>query len=323
MHDGALGAGRDLGDRRRRLAAAPEARRSPAEARASRPTAIEEAIAEEIGRPHERRASASCGSARSPSWPAPRRGRSATTRRSACCPVAGGREPGAHRTYAEADVERLTELLRLKDLLGLSLEELKELVEAEGARAELRREWHGGVEDPVRRRQILEESLAYIARQLELVRRRRDEIAKLEAELSPAASESKRCCGATEPAKSVEIATVFAVSANQRRPKRIAEGPGEGDWVLSMKPARCGARRQQEPSFRRRRCSQSPAPGPSHPNAVRRRPDRRPPSAPRSACSASSPGPGSWSRGRRRRGARPAPTSAPGRACRPAGGARP
>jgi len=97
----------------------------------------------------------------------------------------GSRERPArsHRTYAEADVDRLTELLRLKDLLGLSLEELKELVEAEGARAELRREWHGGVEDPVRRRQILEESLAYTARQLELVRRRRDEIAKLEAEL--------------------------------------------------------------------------------------------------------------------------------------------
>jgi DNA-binding transcriptional MerR regulator len=98
-------------------------------------------------------------------------------------PAAGGRQPGAHRTYAEADVERLTELLRLKDLLGLALDELKELVEAEGARAELRREWHGGVEDPVRRRQILEESLTYTARQLELVRRRRDEIAKLEAEL--------------------------------------------------------------------------------------------------------------------------------------------
>jgi DNA-binding transcriptional MerR regulator len=98
-------------------------------------------------------------------------------------PASGSREPGAHRTYAEADVERLTELLRLKDLLGLSLEELGELVEAEGARAELRREWHGGVEDPVRRREILEQSLTYTARQLDLVRRRRNEIKKLEDEL--------------------------------------------------------------------------------------------------------------------------------------------
>jgi DNA-binding transcriptional MerR regulator len=98
-------------------------------------------------------------------------------------PAAGGREPGAHRTYAESDVERLTELLRLKNLLGISLEELKELVEAEGARAALRREWSEGVEDAARRQQILEESLGHIARQLELVRRRREEIAKLEDEL--------------------------------------------------------------------------------------------------------------------------------------------
>jgi DNA-binding transcriptional MerR regulator len=98
-------------------------------------------------------------------------------------PTAAAREPGAHRSYAEADVERLTDLLRLKDLLGVSLEELKELVEAEDARAALRREWQGGVEDPVRRRQILDQSLGHIARQLDLVRRRREEIDGFEAEL--------------------------------------------------------------------------------------------------------------------------------------------
>lgn len=98
-------------------------------------------------------------------------------------PASAARERGAHRTYAEGDVERLADLLRLKDLLGLSLEELKRLVEAEDARADLRREWESGVEDPVRRRQILDESLIHIGRQLELVRRRRDEIGALESEL--------------------------------------------------------------------------------------------------------------------------------------------
>ncbi len=99
-------------------------------------------------------------------------------------PAAEGRVRGAHRTYREEDVERLQEVLRLKDLLGLSLDELRELMAAEEARAALRREWRSGVEDPVRRRQILEESLAYIDRQLALVRRRRDEIARLEEELA-------------------------------------------------------------------------------------------------------------------------------------------
>src|SRR5262245_32072801 len=98
-------------------------------------------------------------------------------------PGAADREPGAHRTYESADVERLTELLRLKDLLGVTLEELKELVTAEDARAALRAEWKAGVEDPVRRREILDESLDHIAKQLELVRRRRQEIEKLEEEL--------------------------------------------------------------------------------------------------------------------------------------------
>ena len=99
-------------------------------------------------------------------------------------PAAAGREPGAHRLYAEPDVERLEELLRLKESLGLSLDELRDLAEAEDARAALRREWRSGVDDPVRRREILETSLALIARQLELVRRRRDEIAALEGELT-------------------------------------------------------------------------------------------------------------------------------------------
>jgi DNA-binding transcriptional MerR regulator len=97
--------------------------------------------------------------------------------------VSADREPGSHRVYEEADVERLQELLRLKDLLGVSLDELRELVAAESARAALRREWRSGVEDPVRRREILDEAVGHVDRQLELIRRRRDELAKLEREL--------------------------------------------------------------------------------------------------------------------------------------------
>ena len=98
-------------------------------------------------------------------------------------PSAPGRERGSHRLYDEADVQRLKDLLRLKELLGVSLDELRELVAAEDARAALRREWHSGVEDPVRQREILEQSLEHTARQLELIRRRRDQIAHLEDEL--------------------------------------------------------------------------------------------------------------------------------------------
>jgi MerR family transcriptional regulator, repressor of the yfmOP operon len=98
-------------------------------------------------------------------------------------PAPDSREPGAHRTYAPSDVERLTELIRLKNLLGISLDGLRDLVEAEDNREALRREWHEGVADPVRRREIMESLDSHARRQLELVRSRRDEIAALEAEL--------------------------------------------------------------------------------------------------------------------------------------------
>jgi MerR family transcriptional regulator, repressor of the yfmOP operon len=93
------------------------------------------------------------------------------------------REPGAHRTFGEEDLERLRELLRLREVLGVSLEELRDLVAAESARASLRREWHAGIEDPVRQREVLDEALGHIDSQLALLRSRRDEIEKLTREL--------------------------------------------------------------------------------------------------------------------------------------------
>ena len=45
-------------------------------------------------------------------------------------PGADDREAGRHRVYDERDVERLQDALRLKDLLGLSLDDVKTLLEA-------------------------------------------------------------------------------------------------------------------------------------------------------------------------------------------------
>jgi MerR family transcriptional regulator, repressor of the yfmOP operon len=98
-------------------------------------------------------------------------------------PGSADRASGTHRAYTDADVERLRHILRLKALLGVSLDDLKLLVEAEDARAALRAEWHEGDPDDGRRRRILDEALAYVDRQLELVRARRAEIDRLEADL--------------------------------------------------------------------------------------------------------------------------------------------
>ena len=104
----------------------------------------------------------------------------------------GDREAGRHRTYEEADVDRLRDALRFKQLLGLSLDELKTLLEAEEARAALRTEWREHNPDERRRREILEQALGHLERQLELVRRRRREIDALEAELAAKRTKIRR-----------------------------------------------------------------------------------------------------------------------------------
>ena len=91
-------------------------------------------------------------------------------------------EKGSHRTYGEADVSRLRELLRLRDLLGISLDELRSLVEAEEARAELRERFHAS-DDAGEQSEILREALRHVEAQLELVRSRRAALEHLDAEL--------------------------------------------------------------------------------------------------------------------------------------------
>jgi len=94
-----------------------------------------------------------------------------------------GRTKGTHRLYTEADITRLEELIRLRDLLGLSLEELVALAEAEEARAALRDQWAESASDRQRAR-IVEEAIPLVERQLELVRGRQQRLSEFADELS-------------------------------------------------------------------------------------------------------------------------------------------
>jgi DNA-binding transcriptional MerR regulator len=84
--------------------------------------------------------------------------------------------------YDEADVETLDSLVRLRELLGLSLEGLRRFASAESARAGLRREF-GESDSPDERARILSEARGHVDAQLALLRERRQTIAELEAEL--------------------------------------------------------------------------------------------------------------------------------------------
>jgi len=97
-------------------------------------------------------------------------------------PSSVDRAQGKHRAYSHADVERVREIVRMRDLLGLSLEQLSSLLQAETARAELRREWQL-TDSASDRRRIIDQALVHISTQLELVRHRRTALGQLENEL--------------------------------------------------------------------------------------------------------------------------------------------
>jgi MerR family transcriptional regulator, repressor of the yfmOP operon len=107
-------------------------------------------------------------------------------------PETPARPSGGHRLYSEEEVQRLREVMRLKELLGVTLEELKTLLAAEDARAAVRAELRRGDVAPPRRRELLAEALGHIARQLELVDSRAAEMARLKAELTESAKRVRR-----------------------------------------------------------------------------------------------------------------------------------
>ena len=94
------------------------------------------------------------------------------------------RPSGGHRLYTAAEVERLREVIRLKQLLGVTLDELKDLLTAEEARAAVRAQLRREDVHPVRRRELLQEALGHLDRQLELVEHRAAELSKLRRELT-------------------------------------------------------------------------------------------------------------------------------------------
>ena len=102
------------------------------------------------------------------------------------------RPSGSHRLYDEHDVERLREVIRLRELLNVSLDELKTLLAAEEARAQLRSELQREDVAADRRRDLLLEALGHIEAQLELVRRRAAELARLEDDLADKRRRVKR-----------------------------------------------------------------------------------------------------------------------------------
>lgn len=78
------------------------------------------------------------------------------------------RTEGGYRLYSEADVQRLERIKRLKDLLGFSLAEIRELADAEEQREHVRAAWRHET-DPHARLTWLDRSEELTRHQLQLV----------------------------------------------------------------------------------------------------------------------------------------------------------
>lgn len=98
-------------------------------------------------------------------------------------PESAQRASGSHRLYSQEEVDRLREVMRFKQLLGVSLDELKTLLAAEEARSAVKEQLRRVDVDARRRKGLLEEALGHIEKQLTLVQGRLSELSRLQAEL--------------------------------------------------------------------------------------------------------------------------------------------
>ncbi len=90
------------------------------------------------------------------------------------------RMEGGFRLYSEADIQRLERIRHLKQLLGFPLAEIKEMVDADEVKMQLRAEWRPEAEASEKRAQI-EKAIEVTERQLELIRQKATALAEMQS----------------------------------------------------------------------------------------------------------------------------------------------
>jgi MerR family transcriptional regulator, repressor of the yfmOP operon len=85
------------------------------------------------------------------------------------------RMDGGFRLYSEDDIRRIERIKRLRHALGVSLDEIREMVEAEEEKSQLRAETSPDLE-PNERRQKLARRLAVTEQQCALIRQKSDQL---------------------------------------------------------------------------------------------------------------------------------------------------
>lgn len=92
------------------------------------------------------------------------------------------RMDGGFRLYSEDDVKRVQRIRKMQDLLGISLADIKEMVDAEGILRELRAQFNPAAELPEKRRQ-LEKAIEVTDTQHAIVKQKIKHMREMEAQL--------------------------------------------------------------------------------------------------------------------------------------------
>ncbi len=113
--------------------------------------------------------------------------------------VPSERLAGGHRLYTAADLERIEKIKDLKRLLGLSLSEIKRILDADEARTRYLAAAQA-TEDPARRRKALASALRVTSEQLRSVREKVQQLSELQRGLERQERELRRLLTQASPA---------------------------------------------------------------------------------------------------------------------------
>jgi DNA-binding transcriptional MerR regulator len=90
------------------------------------------------------------------------------------------RMEGGFRLYSEADIQRVEAIKRLQQHLGFSLAEIKEMVEAEEVKMQLRQEYRPEAALSEKKRQVLR-AIEVTERQHDLIKQKAEALAEMKA----------------------------------------------------------------------------------------------------------------------------------------------
>jgi MerR family transcriptional regulator, repressor of the yfmOP operon len=92
-----------------------------------------------------------------------------------------GRTAGGFRLFTEADIVQLLRINELQTLLGFSLAEIKQTLQVDAMRAEVR-EAYLGATDPAVRKDLLDQAVGFIESQIRIIDERMGRLEKLRGE---------------------------------------------------------------------------------------------------------------------------------------------